>query len=278
MTKANNGIFEVFTEVVAAEAWHAPFADGVKVAHLSVDVVFGSGRLGEEAASAVRFRLTLKAAEVVVIVPASEPVVVDPASVSRDTPRIVGKKTASKERASKRNISGGFFAKLGFNGFSGGGSGKVGVERASSDVEKIESASDVESFSITQSRSDDGHHRWLLTAQIEEAMSGRPWDPVKQPRLALVDQRPEGGGSLPPSVRVEVRCRREDLIISDLQIKNEQNNSKLTARKGAENRLAAAESYIRDRLIENGLETPDLQEAFSRLTLASVPAIPQVVL
>lgn len=76
-------------DVVTIEPWHDDF--GKPRVNLHADVVFGTARLGGEAESPVRFRLSVKRAEVTVIVPESEPVSVDKLSVSRDSPELHGR-------------------------------------------------------------------------------------------------------------------------------------------------------------------------------------------
>ena len=61
----------------------------------------------------------------------------------------------------------------------------------------------------------------VCRAPPQKAIVGRPWDAIKQPRLKLVDQRKDRTRGIPPTVRVEIKCRREDLLIEDLEIKDE---------------------------------------------------------
>jgi hypothetical protein len=86
-----------FADVVTIDAWHNEFNDECKTADLHADVVFGTARLGGEAASQVRFRLSIKRAEIVVIVPELEPLSVAKTSVSRDAPEFQAKKTGTIE-------------------------------------------------------------------------------------------------------------------------------------------------------------------------------------
>lgn len=88
-------------EVVAVDAWHQGFAQKVERVDLHVDVVFKSGRVGGEPGDDVRFRLRLKRAEVVVIVPPTEPAKIDKASVSRDAPQISAKATEKRQLNTK---------------------------------------------------------------------------------------------------------------------------------------------------------------------------------
>jgi len=74
---------------------------------------------------------------------------------------------------------------------------------------------------VVQSQTADGHYPWTVESPRSSVLVGRPWDANKQPRLKLVDKRKDRSKGIPPTVRVEVRCRREDLIIENLEIKDE---------------------------------------------------------
>lgn len=270
----NNERRQAFSDVVAAEAWHLPFDSTNRVVDLHVDVVLGTARLGEEAASLVRFRLGVRRAEVVIVIPELEPVTVDPASVSRDAPQVTGRKVRKGSEATTRSIGAKFGSlfKRGIPKF--GLQLDIGGEARASESQDWEAASTLELISVTQSLSNDGHYRWILLPQLTPGLTGRPWDAVKKPLLKLIDGRQIALSAIPPSVRVEVRCRREDLIISDLDLKDESLMAHLSSRSGFKNRLAAAESYIRDQLISGGLEVGDMHELLSRFTLANVVAQP----
>src|SRR2546423_71274 len=95
-----------FADVVSIDAWHPPFSDQVSRVDLHADVVFGTARIGGENESAVRFRLSVKRAEIVVVVPDSEPVGVDRSSVSRDAPEFEGRLTEIVERTSQASLKG----------------------------------------------------------------------------------------------------------------------------------------------------------------------------
>ncbi|MBN8956802.1 MAG: hypothetical protein J0H17_09515, partial [Rhizobiales bacterium] len=66
--------------------------------------------------------------------------------------------------------------------------------------------------------------------------------------------------------------RREDLLIRDLEVKDEGLWETIRRRAGFKNRLAAAESYIRDRLAHEGLEVKNIEDIFGAVTLASTTA------
>jgi hypothetical protein len=137
---------------------------------------------------------------------------------------------------------------------------------------KLETSTTVDFMKVTQSKTADDHYRWTIEARRTRTLEGRPWDGVKEPRLKLIDQRKDRSKGIPPSVRVEVRCRREDLIIEDLEVKDETVWKSLKSKVGFANRLAAAESYIRERLAEEGFEISNVNDIFSELVLGSATA------
>jgi hypothetical protein len=130
----------------------------------------------------------------------------------------------------------------------------------------------VKFLAATQSKTAEGHYRWSVESRTGSILEGRPWDAMKQPRLKLVDERKDRNKGIPPSVRVEVRCRREDLLIKDLTIKDEGLWEATKRRAGFKNRMAAAESYIRDHLSQEGLEVRNIEDIFGTVTLASAIA------
>jgi hypothetical protein len=137
---------------------------------------------------------------------------------------------------------------------------------------KLEISEILQFIEVNQSKTAEGDYRWSVQAATTNSLEGRPWDPVKRPRLKLVDERKDRSRGIPPTVRVEVRCRREDLIIEDLEVKDERVWDSIKRRAGFKNRIAAAESYIRGRLLAEGLEVGNMRDIFSTITLGSATA------
>lgn len=171
-------------------------------------------------------------------------------------------------------MKGGLSASLSNVGFSGKASAEAQTEGTVSVSKEFEMSGDVPLISVTQSKTADGHYRWLLEPHNSRALEGRPWDAVKQPRLALEDNRKDPYSGIPPMGRVEVRCKREDLEIEDLVIKDESQWEALKRGFGFGNKMAAAESYIRDRLMDEGLDVVNIEDVFGQITLGSVIAEP----
>jgi hypothetical protein len=106
MSQNSDNRKRAFADVVTVDAWHEEFDDAHSKVDLHTDVVFGTARVGGEPESPVRFRLSVKRAEVVIIIPELEPVSVDRASVSRDSPDYEGHLTEVVERTIQANAKG----------------------------------------------------------------------------------------------------------------------------------------------------------------------------
>jgi hypothetical protein len=262
-------------EVVTLDAWHDEFNDQASKVDLHVDVVFESGRIGGEPESPVRFRLNIRQADVVVVVPESEPVAVDKRSVSRDSPPYHGQMTETFERAARGSVKGSAVASASTTGISASATTEIGGEASVASSKKLEITATLQLMLVTQAMTPDGHYRWSLRPSDGSVLRGRPWDAKQAPRLKIIDQRKHRKKGIPPTVRVEVRCKREDLDISEVVLKDETLFEATRRRVGFRNRQAAAEAYIRDRLAKEGLAIRNFADSFGELTLASILAGPQ---
>ena len=62
------------------------------------------------------------------------------------------------------------------------------------------------------------------------------------------------------------------MLIEELKLKDETLWQEVKARAGSKNRIAAAVSYIRDQLLQEGLYVANIEDAFGQLTLGSAIA------
>jgi hypothetical protein len=154
-------------------------------------------------------------------------------------------------------------------------SAELGAEASVSASERVEVTAMLQLIEVTQSMTPEGDYRWSLKPSKGTTLTGRPWDAESTPRLKIVDLRKDRSKGLPPAVRVEVRCRREDLEIKYIEIKSKNTWEAVKNRAGFRNRLAAAEAYIRDRLTKEGLAIKNFSDAFGEVTVASTTAEPQ---
>ncbi|WP_430444246.1 hypothetical protein [Sphingorhabdus contaminans] len=77
---------KIFSEIVSIDAWHTDFDDADDTATVHVDLTFLEGLLGSEDESQIRFNLSLKRAELVFLIPSTEPLQVLQSSVDREAP------------------------------------------------------------------------------------------------------------------------------------------------------------------------------------------------
>lgn len=261
----------VFADLVSIDAWHAPFTDIVSRADLHLDVVFGTARAGGESDSPVRFRLSLKRATIVIVVPEYEPVGVDRNSVSRDSPELEGKIKETVQKTIQAGAKAGANLSISPTKQDASVTAAANAEINATTSSSLETSRSVRQIVVTQSKTADGHYMWSVVPQTEACLEGRPWMP-KEPRLTLIDNRNDRSKGIPPVVRVEVRCLREDLIIEDIEIKDQTKWDALKAKMGFENRLKAAEAYIRNTLANEGLEVSNVSDLFGAITLGSTSA------
>lgn len=262
-----------FSDVISIDAWHEKFSPDKATVDLHADVVFGTARLGGETKSKVRFRLSIKRAELVVLVPHFEPFGIDKHSVARTDPGT--KMTRSLQQVTEVNasIDGSVKAEIGIRGPSAsldmqaqaGAKGKI--------TEELKGSEDVVSIKVTHRYHNvEKNHRWIFEPGIDPFLSGSPWNAVTSPLLTLVDHRKNRKGPLEPSVRIEIRCLREDLVITGIEIKEEGFWHRIVNREGISNRTKAAEAYIKKQLEELGLEAGNLSDKFANITLAQIVA------
>lgn len=260
-------------DVVGVEAWHDPFSKKEGRAKLYIDVVFGEARMGGDPADLVQFRLALKRADVVVVIPPGEPLSVDPASVVRDAPQVAGAVRTKEVRDRKAGADVGVSAKLKPNGLTGKAGGGVSARVSKAKREVVESEAVLTGLDVKHMKNDEGQHRWIIAPGIGEVLDGRPWEGQKR-RLVLVDQREDRSRGIAPTARIEVRCRREDFEITDIRLKDASRWRTLMKSSGQRNRMVAAEALIRTRLLQEGLlqAGADLGDDFLELTLADTVA------
>ncbi len=262
---------KVFADVVSVDAWHSRFDGKSATADLHADVVFRVARLGGEKESPVRFRLGLRRAEVVVVAPPTEPVEVVKESVSRDQSVSVGHLRIGTATETSTLAEMGAHAAISADSVSAALRAAARGSSSKSHQTSFEIDSAVRTILVTQSKTPDGQYRWELTPSNGRCLEGRGWDAKEHPRLRLRDTR-GGASSLPPCVRVEIRCRKEDIEISDISLKDEGVMERVRQAAGFDNRRAAAEAYIRSALTREGLSFESFDDPFGIICLADVIA------
>lgn len=251
---------------IAVDGWIGEFGDDGK-ASVYVDVVFREGVFGDDASALIRFKIKLKRAEVILRPVDGSPIKVEKQSVARTYSKVSGKKTSKKQKTAKRSLFGGLALDS-----SKGISAKAGAnaEKGISEQEDLELSEEITSFLCQHFIESDGVYGWELGAGdgAENYLEGAPWDVTEEPRLRV---RRDGNSDIDeqPAMLVEIRCRREDIEIIDLEEKDPQGRQVGSAKKQRQANLVAAEQIIKEELQKAGFfAAQDMSENTSKLVIA----------
>ena len=258
--RANNP--RVFAETISIDAWRTPFDGKTAEADLHIDAGFSKGRVGGPGAP-IRFRLSLKRAEIQVILDLADVLVIPPSSVMRAPFRQV---EVTKYVESRRSIEGEARASLTELSARGQFAAKGSIEIAET---RQRSATEGDIF-VDYRKIEHGYSFAVEASTSSRLLLGRPWDPLK-PLLRVRDTRALRQRGEPPEPRIEVRCRREDLFVEDVEFtdKRKYSWSNLTRLK-----KLVVEQYIKDELAKVGFLSGDLSDPFESILLSdAVPFI-----
>jgi hypothetical protein len=258
----------VFEEVVSVEAWHSTFDPVSNLATVHADISFTDAKLGAERDCPVRFTLGLRRAEVSLIIPDREPIAVVQSSISRQIGPM-GQKTLeiTSGRHADGKAEGGLSASPHPLNFEL--SGSVGAMQSTKSVTSL--TEKVGPFMVRHFTKDKAQC-WEIFTDRGGTLVGKAWDPVLEPRMKvkkIQDSR------LDPSIRIRVRCRREDLAISNLSFKSPREHAGFSWHSN-NNKLAAASAYIKARLVHHGLTPNDFDEELSLIFLADAAVTEEI--
>jgi hypothetical protein len=258
-------------DVASLDAWRGKVDKNGRV-DLHVDVSFGVARIGGGVDEKVRFRLGVRRAELTVIIPETEPARFDRASVTRAEAPAVQVKLSETRKASRKAAAGAQLSgAIGAKGAQVKGklSASANAAIAQEVVTKILRQSGA--ILVAHGKNGDGSYRWIMTPAADASLlDGQPWDSAKAPRLKIIDTRRDPSKGIEPSIRVQIRCLREDLEISNIVLKDQTLWASLIQSPTHRNRVAAAEAVIRDRLLKAGLVHGAVDEPYAELCLAEV--------
>ncbi|WP_153003755.1 hypothetical protein [Aureimonas ureilytica] len=254
-------------ELVSLDVWHGQLKEAGDTAALHADLFFREARMGGEADSNVRFRMSVRKASLVLRLPEDNTIGVDRETVARDSEPVSGTVTRTIVRERKARGA----AVLDFTTAALRPKINLGAEASGSvqDKTSVELQRAV-SLIVSTGHFNQGSYQWDLEAFNRGPLHGRPWDAVKNPRLTLIDQRKNKRSST-GAVVLEVHCVREDLIISDIHIETGGEWKDIFSLKGGA-KTAAAEALIRKRLGEELLPVTSIDNDFATLIVASVLA------
>lgn len=260
MPKSNNP--RAFAEVVSIDVWRTEYAGDQATADLHIDVGFFEGRFGGDQSkdSPVRFRLSLKRAEVFVLRDNEKISKIPPSSVVKAPITQSKAKTVVSQEVEAKGAIGVDLKRI---------NSPVNVDAkvagATAVTKKIEKEEDISEMRFTHRTLDDkSGYVFMISSTDNSKLSGRPWD-SDTPRMQLRDTKANRKRGEPPEVTVQIRCKREDLIIEDIEFKD---SSIFSFELLSRNKMIAVEQYIKKEILETGIPCGDLSEPFSEIILA----------
>lgn len=273
MSNYDQNRLRAFASVVSVDVWHPPFKPERREVDLKADVFFSEARVGGEVESQVEFRLRLKRAVLTLIKPETEPVEVIRESINRGQ----ATEAATWTEETVKKVEGGVGASLAAS-FKDGKIAGSGDINAKANVETSKIRKEKQSGTQQEIRTTfvydniDDSFTWVIECDAANFLSGRAFSGADLPLLRLRDTRVDSGRGIAPNVRIGIKCLREDLIISDIKMKEGVPLKQKIRGNQGKIKLRAAEAYIRTKLCEIGLEVGDLGSDFSKLILLDVSA------
>lgn len=264
-----------FADVVSLDGYMTPDVPDPTRFSLYADVSFGVGALGGDNEWPLTCRLALKRAEIHLFLPENEPLRLDPQGIMRSNIELATRRITTREveRAhivgADSHIGGG----LSVGVLGAGAHFKAERNDKQANQARLTTRSELEetlfTLRVQKKMSADNNHCWEVSSTDRKAMVGQAWNP--HDLLApIADTREKKTGLEPGGVRLEAKCRREDLIVSDVVVKPS-HRSKV---KGDIARLKemVIEQYIKLTLERWGLDANEISNRFGVVTLSSVVA------
>ena len=225
----NDNIRRCLKNVVSLDGWIGSFAEEDK-ANVHVDVVFREALFGESADDKVTFKHALKRAEVFLVVGYQDPI------------KIV-RSTVEKSAEATAN------SKLSKQGLSGRLDANAQVKASQKTTKSTEQA--IKEF-VVQNFTDGSTPAWEINQSDGKPMKDAPWDANDAPGLK-VKHKTTTSTKEQLTVKLELRCRRQDLDIADIQFIDEQKRRRFNIGNHQTQKLVAAEQVIKDELCALGL-------------------------
>ena len=262
--------------IAIIRAWFSPLTGLAPPRYaFQMDVSFQSDRLGGGPDDPVRFKVGLKRCQLVVVLPrAQSGLAIDHRTVeaghSPTTVTISQRIEASSEAGGSASLGVG----------PRGATGSLSLEAAAKRTRSVEASSEqfLPVLLGTRSLSVEGHQSWNV-ARIDgiHILEGLLWDANRDAaRFELVDRRPvevqeqEKRTGMHATVTVEVRCKREDLEVTEIGL-TDPNQAQVMARLINRNKaMKVAEAFIKKKLQEEGLRVGNINEAYSDLVVSEL--------
>jgi hypothetical protein len=257
----------LLADVVSLDAWH----DHVTRARQSVvfvELAFREGRLGGDRNDfPLTFALSLKRAELAIYVDA--PLEIVRKSIARHIPDVDIKRTAtaSISRSSKARSSGAIDLKTTSLSATAGLAAEISADSGQSS--KLEVSEQPRAILVAGDPVAANGYRWSLAPSYLAHLVGQPWHPVDEPRLSV---RAPAGHAEQSGVRVELTCRMEDMVVSNLEPKEPSLAERVRHLLDNDRRRKIAEHHIKHIIRSANIGADQIDNRFSRLILRSIAA------
>ncbi len=270
MTGTNRA--RVFGDLLSIDAWHDPFISETGEASVYAEISFHEGRLGgDDEDVALTFKVTLRRALLTVNI--EHPLRFKRDSLPRDVPdsdaeltKIISAKSATEKSTS-------IDVKTSMKMIALALKGENHRSNSISDDEILKIVKNIPRILVRSRPSNSQEYSWEMSPTYETHLQGQPWDPIENPRMTVI--LPEKKAPIDPVVKITVSCNREDILISDIKMKDENLQGRFTENVFREMNEKAAIHHIKLILSRADLEPGKLDNRFSKILLADVIAKPE---
>lgn len=267
-----NNRTRILSEIIALDAWHAPFRIDGNSSGVFVELSFQEGRIGgDNSAIPFTFKVSLKKALLTVTL--ESPLEIDRASIARSVPEAEIELTKIKTAKDLAEASLIGKAKISPAALHIALNGSAKTEASVSQEDQLRLVQTIPETMVTPRPRGSRGYSWEMEPSFRPNLRGQPWDPITAPRLKVKSLGKLQ--SIDPAIKVEIRCALEDLDISDIKKKQSGINGSIRNILYNEISEAAAIQHLKLILRDADLEAGELDNRFSGLILANVLAVPQ---
>lgn len=261
---SDNNTLRTLQDVIKLDGWIAEF-DNDNLAQVHMEIVFRESRFGGNPGDKVRFSLSLKRAEIHILIPKHEPIQLKRGSTLRQTNETAVKRETKKQVTGSATI---------------GAEVEVGMTKPPR-ADLNASAGAAASFDITETHEDNippfaiqhlpkspREFGWEVTPNRTNKLSGSPWHPDESPIFKIKRSNEKNADGERPTFTVKITCRREDLEITNIETDDPTLKNSLTKNR-KDLRVVAAEQLIKAELQRAGfLQVPDMTNPASEIIVA----------
>jgi hypothetical protein len=260
------------SDALSLDAWHDPFCVDGTTSAVYVELSFKEGRLGgDDSEFPFTFKLGLRKA--LLTVELESPLEIDRRSIARSVPEAaveLSRILSAKEIAERQIAGRAALSPAALHLAISGEAKKLSQVSRDDQMRIVQTVPEI----LVQPRPEDSRsYSWALEPSFSPTLKGQPWHPVDAPRIRM--KSPALLAKIMPSVKVNVTCALEDVLISDILPKEDTLNGKIREIVYKDINVAAAVQHLKLVLRDADLEPGMFDNRFSNLIIASILAAPE---